>query len=45
MASRRTSCPACARPRSHDGDAGPCSALRSHDQPVAFVGAEVNRTG
>ena len=45
MASRQTSCPACARPRSHDGDAGPCSALRSHDHPVTFVGAEVNRTG
>jgi hypothetical protein len=29
----------------HDGDAGPCSALRSHDHPVTFVGAEVNRTG
>jgi hypothetical protein len=29
----------------HDGDAGPCSALRSHDHPVTFGGAEVNRTG
>jgi hypothetical protein len=45
MTSTQTSCPACARPRSHDGDAGPCSALRSHDHPVTFVGAEVNRTG
>jgi len=45
MTSRQASCPACARPRSHDGDAGPCSALRSPDHPVTFVGAEVNRTG
>lgn len=34
MASRQTSCPACARPRSHDGDAGPCSARAAVARPA-----------
>lgn len=29
----------------HNGDAGPRSALWSHDDPVTLFGAEVNRTG
>jgi ketosteroid isomerase-like protein len=29
----------------HNGDAGPRSAMWSHDDPVTLFGAEVNRTG
>lgn len=29
----------------HNGDAGPRSALWSHEDPVTLFGAEVNRTG